>query len=467
MAAGGTTPTSALVFSTRFAMSTISAGGIGSGLDVASIVQQLVAAERAPADGRLDRSNRRLQAEISAIGTLRSAFSGLRTAVDALSSNTAALARKTTLPEGAGLTASAASAAAVGRYQVEVLALASAQKLSSAPYTSADSPVGTGRLTLTSGATTLDVDIDDSNNSLAGLRDAINAKAANKGITATIVQADDGSHLVLTALSTGTASAVVVSTSGGDGGLGSLTYDPQGTTNLTELSVASDAQVKVDGLLRTSATNSVTGLVSGVTLNLTRAEPGTVRELVVSDDPVAQRNAVKSFVNAYNASIASIATTTSYNTTTKVAAALNGDALVRGVSSDLRNQVSAQVTDLKAVGITINKDGTLKMDDAAFDAAMAADASPATRLFVGPGSLATGLKTSLDRLLNDDGLLDGRSDGLERRTKTLANQRTELDRRMTQVEARYRAQFVALDGLVAKLQSTGNFLTQQLGLLGG
>jgi flagellar hook-associated protein 2 len=192
-----------------------------------------------------------------------------------------------------------------------------------------------------------------------------------------------------------------------------------------------------------------------------------VREFKVASDPVAQRNAAKAFVNAYNASIGAIANTTSYNATTKVAAALNGDALVRGVSSDLRNQVSAQVTDLKAVGITINKDGTLKMDDAAFDAAMAADASPATRLFAGTESLAATLKTSLDLLLNDDGLLDGRSDGLERRTKTLAGQRSELDRRMTQVEARYRAQFVALDGLVAKLQSTGNFLTQQLGLLGG
>ena len=146
---------------------------------------------------------------------------------------------------------------------------------------------------------------------------------------------------------------------------------------------------------------------------------------------------------------------------------MNGDALVRGVSTDLRNQVSAQVTDLKAVGISINKDGTLKLDDAAFDAAMAADASPATRLFVGPDSLATGLKASLDRLLDDDGLLDGRSEGLDRRTKSLTGQRTELDRRMTQVEARYRAQFVALDGLIAKLQSTGNFLTQQLGRLGG
>jgi flagellar hook-associated protein 2 len=467
MAVVDTTVVGTALLRSRFAMSTISAGGIGSGLDVASIVQQLVAAERAPTDGRLDRTDRQLQAQISAIGALRSAFSTLRTSVTALSSTDNTQARKGTLPEGAGFTAATSAGAAVGRYQVEVIALASAHKLSSAAYADNDTVVGTGRLTISSGDITLDVDLDGTSNTLIAVRDAINAKAAGKGVAATIVQADDGAHLVLNALSTGSANAIRVTTSGGDGGLAALVYDPPTTTNLTQLDEALDSKVKVDTFERTSPTNTVSDLISGVTLTLTKAEVGTVREFTVASDPVAQRNAAKAFVNAYNASIGAIANTTSYNATTKVAAALNGDALVRGASSDLRNQVSAQVTDLKAVGISINKDGTLKMDDAAFDAAMAADASPATRLFVGPDSLATGLKTSLDLLLNDDGLLDGRSDGLDRRTKTLANQRTELDRRMTQVEARYRAQFVALDGLVAKLQSTGNFLTQQLGLLGG
>ena len=447
-------------------MSSMSAGGIGSGLDVNSIVQQLVAAERGPADARLDRTDRRLQAEVSAIGTLRAAFSGLRTAVDALSSNTAALARKTTLPDGAGLTASAASGAAIGHYQVEVLAVASAQKLSSGHYATADTQVGTGTLTLASGTTTFSVDIDDSNNSLGGLRDAINAKAAGKGLVATIVQADDGAHLVLGALSTGTANAITVSASGGDGGLAAFTYDPPGTTSLTELNPATDAQVKVDGMLRTSASNSISDLIGGVTLNLTRAEPGTLRELVVSGDPAAQRSAARSFVNAYNASIATIATTTAYNPSTQVAAALNGDSLVRSASRDLRDQVSNQVTDLKAIGITIKKDGSLAMDDTAFDAGMASDPGPATRLFTGDASLAKGLGHTLDRLLDTGGQFEGRSDSLGRMTKALAKDRSALDRRMDQVQARYRAQFVALDGLVSKLQSTGSFLIQQLGLSG-
>ena len=176
--------------------------------------------------------------------------------------------------------------------------------------------------------------------------------------------------------------------------------------------------------------------------------------------------AMRNVVNAYNASIATIATTTAYNPSTQVAAALNGDSLVRGASRDLRDQVSNQVSDLKSIGITIKKDGTLAMDDTAFDAGMASDPGPATRLFTGDASLAKGLGDTLDRLLDTGGQFEGRSDSLGRMTKALAKDRSALDRRMDQVQARYRAQFVALDGLVSKLQSTGSFLIQQLGLSG-
>ena len=157
---------------------------------------------------------------------------------------------------------------------------------------------------------------------------------------------------------------------------------------------------------------------------------------------------------------------TAYNTTTQVAAALNGDSMVRGAARELRDTVSAEVTDLKAIGISINKDGTLKLDEAAFDAAMLKDPAPASRLFAsGTTSLAGRLDAALDHLLDDDGLLDSRSDALSARTKALAKQRSALDYRMTQAEARYRAQFTALDSMVTSLQSTSNFLSQHLSAL--
>lgn len=435
---------------------------IGSGLDINTIVSQLVAAERAPAAGRIDRTERQTKAQISAIGSLRSALDGLRSAVAKLGSSDAVQARKTTVQAEPGFSASASASAAIGNYQVEVLALASVHKLSSAAHPAPDSVVGTGTLTLASGDTTLSVEIDASNNTLAGIRDAINTASVGKGITATIVNADDGAHLVLSATATGAANALTITTSGGDGGLAGFSHAPPAATNMTTLSTAADAQVKVDGLLRSSASNTITDMLQGVSLTLTKAAPGTVKELTIASDPSVLRNAAKGFVTAYNAALGAIASTTKYDPTTKVAAALNGDALVRGTSRDLRGQLSASVADLKTLGISIDIEGKLSMDDAKFDAAIGKDPATTARLFTGDGSLAKGLETSLGRLLDDDGLFKSRSDDLTRRTRSMDDQRVSLDRRMGQVEARFRAQFVALDGLMANLQTTSSFLTQQL-----
>jgi flagellar hook-associated protein 2 len=233
---------------------------------------------------------------------------------------------------------------------------------------------------------------------------------------------------------------------------------------MSELVAAADARVKVDGFERTSSSNTLADVISGVSLTLTKAEPGTVRELGIASDGSLQRSAAKNFVSAYNAALGTIASTTSYNTATKVGAALNGDSMVRTATRDLRDTVSDNVTDLKAMGITINKDGTLKMDDVAFDAGMAKDPGVAARLFGSEtgGSLAGRLDAVVDRLVDPDGLLDGRSESLTARSKTLASQRSALDFRMTQAESRYRTQFTALDVLLSSLQTSSDFLTQQL-----
>ncbi len=438
-------------------MTTIGSAGK---LDVPTMVAQLVAADRAQADARLDRSQTQINAQLSAIGVLRSAFSALGTAVTALSSKDAAQARKVTLPAEANFAASAGPGAAVGRYRIEVESLATAQKLASGAY-AADASVGTGQLTISAGETTLTVDIDAEHATLADIRDAINAKAGGKTVAASIVTGDDGAHLVLNAVDTGTAGALTVSASGGDGGLSTL------AGGLSELVAAADARVKVDGFERTSSGNTLTDAVSGISLTLTKAEPGVVRELVVAADGSAQRGAAKGFVSAYNAAMSAIASTTSYNTTTQVAAALNGDAMVRNTARELRQAVSDSVVDLKALGITIDKDGMLKLDDAAFDAGMAKDPAAAARLFGGDaGSLAGKLDATLDRLVDPDGLLDGRKASLDARSKTVAGQRDALDFRMSQAEARYRTQFTALDTLLTSLQSSSDFLTQQLAAAG-
>ncbi|MFP7722181.1 flagellar filament capping protein FliD [Lysobacter sp. A3-1-A15] len=439
---------------------------IGSSLDVNSIVRQLVAAERAPTDARNDRTNRQLQAQISALGSLRSAFAGLRTSAEALSGNAARNARSVTVEKDAGFTASATAGAALGQYRVEVETLATAHKLASAGFADSQATVGTGTLTLGFGGTTLQVEIDAASSSLSAIRDAINVAAGGDGILATIIQSDAGDHLVLSAASTGTANAITVSASGGDGGLSALTFDGA-TGGMQQQAAAGDAVVRIDGLTRTLSENSVADLVPGVSVELTRAQPGTEFTLGVASDPSAQRNAAKTFVNAYNGAHGAIASATAYNTSTQVAAALNGDAMVRGASRDLRAHLSSNVVELKAVGITVEKDGKLKIDEAAFNKAIAEDPAAVAALFDEDTGIGAGIGRTLATLLDDDGLMDSRSDSLDTRTKALASQRLALDRRMEQVEARYRTQFVALDGLVAQLQSTSNYLAQQLANLPG
>jgi len=441
----------------------ISSAGIGSGLDVASIVNQLVAAERAPTEARIDRTERQVNGQISALGTLRSAFDSLRSAVEKLSADDTALARKVQLPEEPNFSASAGPGAAVGDYQVEVLALATAHKTSTGAYAASDTAVGTGTLTITSGEASFEIEIDSGNNTLAGIRDAINKATDGKGVTATIINADDGAHLVFTATETGIANELSISASGGDGGLAAMTN----ATAMTELAAANDALVKVNGFERSSASNSIDDMLEGVTLTLTRAAPGTTQDFSVSSDASPLRGAAKGLVSAYNAALDAIAKTTKYDPTSNIAAALNGDAMVRGISRDFRDQVSSATTDLKALGITSDKDGKLTLDEAAFDKAIAENPAPATRLFSGEGSLTSGLEASLAKLLDDDGTLDDRSAGLEARTDGIEDQRVALDRRMAQVEERYRAQFTALDVLVSKMTSTSNFLAQQLGNLPG
>ena len=436
--------------------------GTAGKLDVPTMVAQLVAADRAQPDARIDRSERQVNAQVSAIGILRSAFAALGTAVNALTSKDNLQARKAILPAEANFSAATTPGAAAGRYQVEVLSLATAQKLTSGAF-AADAAVGTGTLTIQAGETSLSIDIAAPDNTLAGIRDAINAKAGGKTVTASIVTGDDGPHLVLNAVDTGTAGSLTITASGGDGGLSALAYDPDGASGLAELLPAADARIKVDGIERTSSANTLADVVSGVSLTLTKAEPGVVRELRIEGDASLQRSAAKTFVGAYNAALGAIAQTTSYNTTTRVAAALNGDAMVRNTTRDLRDIVGDNVTELKALGISVNKDGTLKLDEAAFDAGLAADPTAAARLFgAGGDTLAGKLDGVVDRLVDPEGLLDGRSTSLSARSKAIASQRSALDFRMDQAAVRYRTQFTALDVLLSTLQTSSDYLSQQI-----
>jgi flagellar hook-associated protein 2 len=449
-------------------MPTITAAGVGSGLDIQSLVSQLVTAERAPAEARLQKEEASARAQISAFGALRSALSSLGGALRALKPATALDARRATSSDASVVTATATAGAANASYQVEVVSLASAHRLGSGPYAAPTSVVGTGTLTLDSGDNTFSVTIDGSNNTLAGIRDAINGAAGNTSITASVLNTTEGARLVLTARATGAANAITVTRSGGDGGLDALVYDPGVLTNLEQKAPAADALVRVDGFNFSASGNTLSNAVDGVTFNLLSQAPGSAKTVTVSRDTDAARKAVESFIGSYNAVLGSLSASTRYDQATKTASPLTGDALPRALSAEMRRTIGASVEGndtvrtLADAGITTSVSGALTLDGAKFAKALEQNPAEVAALFTGDNGLAARLDAVVQRAAGSGGAIDGRTKGLDERLRGVADRRAALENRMVALENRYRAQFTALDGLVAQLRTTSDFLARQL-----
>lgn len=444
----------------------ITATGIGSGLDVNSIVSQLMTAERAPTDNRLNAVDKDIKAQVSAFGSLSSALSALETAIKKFDGTGSQAGRKTTTADGAGFSASASSAAAPGRYMVSVESLAQAHRLQSATLArngdGSAAQLGYGTLAISvGGGDPINVSISSGSGTLANIRDAINTQAGDK-VAATVVSGDAGDVLFVTSRTSGTAGAVTIAASGGDGGLAAL--NTSGGT-ITTKDAAQDAQVVIDGITRTAKGNTISDAISGITLNLSTAKPGTAFALDVAEDPASLKTTLNGFVTAYNAAITQIRTLSAAGGQDAVAGPLSGDAAPRAIMQSLRNTVSNGYQGLSTLGLKTAVDGTLTLDSGKLDAALAADPNAVKKLFGETADFGKGMRDVLHNFLGDQGLLPSRQQGLTARSKVLARQRTDLDARMDRLEATYRRQFTALDTMMSKLQGTQNYVSQQLSQL--
>ncbi|MCP1726427.1 flagellar hook-associated protein 2 [Natronospira proteinivora] len=458
-------------------MSIISAQGIGSGLDINDIVSQLVEAERAPAQRRIDRGVERAEEQISAIGQLKNVMSELRDGMSSLRDASAFRNREATSTNEEVFSASATRQASEGNYSVQVEQLARAQSLASDAFDDADTHVGTGTLSITAGNSSFDVDIDENNNSLAQVRDAINEAANGEGLSASIINTSEGARLVLNSRDTGEENAITIEASGGDGGLEALAFDPEDLDEegnntaggLNQTQAAQDAEVFINGFAHSSANNQIDGVIDGVTIDLNSANPGQLETLEVSQDRESAREAVNEFVERFNGFIGAVNQLTAYDSETGEAGPLQGDSSTRRIVSQLRNELNTQVdgvdgpfSTLAEIGIITRSDGTLEVDNERLDSAMNDNFDAVGRLFGGEDGLARRMDNLAGEYTRFGGLLDGRQDGLQDRLDNLGSQQERLERRMESVEARYTSQFAAMDSLVANLRSQGDFLTEQL-----
>lgn len=476
-------------------MATLSSPGVGSNLDVKTIVSQLMKAERQPL-ALLDKQQASYSAKLSAFGTLKSALSTFQQAAQTLNVSSTFASVKSSVADSTVLGAAINGTPTAGTYNIEVKSLAQSQKLISTGSASNSSVIGNGTLTIdvgaysdagappvsfsaTSGSAPISITIDSTNNTLEGIRNAIND--AHAGISATIINDGTSFRLALTSTESGLAKAVRIGvTEIGGAGLAQLAYDGStgGVSNMTQNVAAANAVIKVDGVTITKPGNTITDAIQGVTLNLSKeTATGLSTKLTLTRDTDSVSSAIDNFVKTYNAVSKQITDATAYNTATGTGSVLTGDATVRSLQTQLRNSLSSAIGGAQSglstfsdLGVSFQKDGTLAVDADKRAKVLADPIKDVKKLFVTSNDGTIGLGSRINTLVSglifgNDAVLNGRIDGLNTSIKGVDTRRTAQNLRLAAIEQRYNAQFSALDTLISKMNTTSSFLTQQLSAL--
>jgi flagellar hook-associated protein 2 len=476
-------------------MATITSTGIGSGLDVATIVGSLMAIERRPLV-QLQSDASGLGSQLSTFGQMQSLTSTMRDKAAAIASvtmwNKTAASSSNTSVIGASVVPNGGAVA--GAYSIAVSQLATSQSLTSRTYTAATNSVGEGSLTIElgswtgtpptaftakTGATPIAVTVE-ATDTLETLRDKING--ADGGVSATIITDVSGARLSIRSKATGEENAFRISATetADDGvastGLSALAYDPSaGVSNMTRNEVATNALATINGISITSASNTLNEVVDGLTLTLSSVTTTPV-QVNVTPDTASVKTAINDFVTAFNALATFIQTQTKYDEATKVGGPLQGDSAVLGFQTQLRgvlneaSSASSTWSTLSDIGITMQKDGTLRTDSTKLDAALTN--LPELRKLLATDGSSTASSGFMDRfrdlgdaVLATDGTFDSRTDSLNARIESNKDRQEQMQNRLTLTEARLNAQYQALDATMGRLSGQSSYVTQQLAML--
>jgi flagellar hook-associated protein 2 len=459
-----------------------------SALDVPALVTQLMAAERRPIE-QLETQVSSYNAKISSWATLSSLVSSVQSAAETLNNSLDKMAA-TASTEGV-VSASAAPEAVPGSYALSVDQLAQGQTLVAAGRSSSTDAIGDGSATtLTFEFGTIDggtlsgghysdagftggdgdpvsITIDGSNNSLEGIRDAINAAAM--GISATLV--NDGSatpyRLVLTSTETGAAQSMRISASGGDGSIDALLgYDPGGVQNLTQTQAAQNAELKINGIAVTSASNTVNEAIQGVTLNLKNTTT-TATTLSVARDTSAITNAASGFVDAYNALANQMKSRSAYATSSSAAGTLAGDGTISALQRQLANIFTTPPTggefiSLGQVGISMQATGNLLLDGSKLIGAVTSKFEALTEAIASPTGFVTRLENWAKSALEPTGLISVRTKNLDKYVKDYNSQIESMERQMKALERRYTKDFSNLNAILESMNMSSTYLSLQM-----
>jgi flagellar hook-associated protein 2 len=443
---------------------TIGFSGISTGSDWNSIINQLLEIESQPLTTLQSRENE-LDEKISDFGKVKSAIDTFQSSIEALTSASGFAAFSTTSTDESVVTVSADSTAVPSSYDVVVTQLATRDKLASSSYTDSVTAVGTGTLSITVDGNTMDITLDGTNNTLADIRDAINSSSDNPGVTATILNETGGSRLILTSEETGQDNAINVSVVDDDGnnadssGLSRLFYIGAGGDGLAEqVETAQDALLSIDGFDIQSASNDVTGAISGVTIHLAGAGSSSIG---ISRDNTQIEEEISEFVDAYN--------TLQTTLEDMESGLLQNDSTLRRIQSgfkDVLNQV-ATVDGADAylfeLGITRDRYGTLTVDSSELSTALSDDFNRVVDIL---SDETTGFISRFysyaEQLVEVGGIIDTKDESLDSQKDSLQTQIDRQELHLQNYEAMLIEQFAALDQTMAILTSTSTYLTNQI-----
>lgn len=464
-------------------MATVSSLGIGSGLDLNTLLANLTTAEKARLTP-INTAQSSYSAKLTAYGTLKSSLQTFADASKALASSSLYSATKATSSNTSAFTAKTGDGAAAGSYSINVTQLAQSQSLVSGTKTSSTTALGsvtgtTRTLTIAQadGSKSLNISLTDDQTSLTGVRDAINK--AGGGVTASLLKVSDSSYqLIVTSNNTGTDSEITMSVTGDDTLNSAIGYTEGSNSNgMTQNVEAKNAQLTVNNIALERQSNTITDAPEGITLNLL-ATTTSAASLNVTKDTSSATTAIKAFVDAYNAlqdTYSSLtkftATDTDSDTQDTTNGALLGDSALRTIQTRLKSAVtgasgSGTISSLSNIGITTDPDtGKLEIDSDKLSTALTNNSSAVSAMMVGDGK-TTGVMTKISSLntgfLDDDtGTIANAETAVNATLKTLTTQYNKVNDSINTTIARYKTQFTALDVAIQKLNSTADYLTKQ------
>lgn len=453
-------------------MATITSLGVGSGLNLTGLLDDLQDAERSKL-APITLQKQQQQGKISAYGQLQTSLDAFQDAIAKINDPKLYQSLSANV-RGDGITATTTATALPGSYRVEVSQLATSGSLASSRVDKKDQALdlqGATALRLNfGGSESVDVEIAP-NSSLNEIRDAINANK-DAGVNATIINDGEGYRLALSSKATG-VDASIDSFSFVNASDDAIAGPFGEATEAGAKQQGQDASLTVNGITIKSAKNQIEGAIQGVTLNLGElniAEGETVTSTVnVERDTLKQREAINDFVKAFNGLKGTIGKLTAFDGESGAAAELVGDRTVRTIESNLRSVLSGGVeggefSTLSQLGISLQRDGTLEVDDDKLSGLVANNPQALSDFFAGDkkeAGLAGKLGASVEQMLGANGVLKGAIAGAENQVKSLDTSYARMEKTIEGTMARYRSQFSQLDVMIAQMNSTSSYLTQQ------